>query len=270
MNMRDFSQFALEVPVNIRGLFFDVDDTVTTKGKLTAEVITAMWQLKQANFMLIPVTGGPAGWCDHIARTWPVDGVVGENGAFYFSHDHVQQKFLRRFVMTDEERKVYQSRLRVIGEEILRHVPGAALSSNQQYREVDLAIDIGEDVPRLMYEDTQRIVAIMHSHGMTAKVSSIHVNGWFGTYDKLSTSILFLQERFGLDLVGCTDEFVFIGDSLNDQPMFRAFPYSVGVANVRDIASQLIDPPKFITSGRSGAGFIEVCKALLASRRVSS
>src|SRR5512139_637866 len=71
-------------PVRLRGLLFDIDETLTTEGKLTAGAYAAMARLKGAGKLVVPITGRPAGWCDEIARMWPVDAVVGENGAFYF------------------------------------------------------------------------------------------------------------------------------------------------------------------------------------------
>ena len=65
----------------------DIDDTLTTHGKLTAAAYAALERLQRAGKLVIPITGRPAGWCDHIARMWPVDAVVGENGAFYMRYD---------------------------------------------------------------------------------------------------------------------------------------------------------------------------------------
>src|SRR4051812_18334202 len=66
------------------GVCLDIDDTLSTEGQLTADAYEALWRLKAAGHAVVPITGRPAGWCDHIARFWPVDAVVGENGAFTF------------------------------------------------------------------------------------------------------------------------------------------------------------------------------------------
>src|SRR6185312_11109639 len=153
-----------------------------------------------------------------------------------------------------------------IAQRILREVPGCAIASDQPYREADLAIDFREDVPALPREAVARIVAIMEEEGLTAKVSSIHVNGWFGGYDKLSTTRLMLREDFGLDAQAERARIVFAGDSPNDQPMFEFFPNAVGVANVRDMADLMTHLPAWITPSRGSAGFAQLAEALLLAR----
>lgn len=250
----------------VRGVFADIDDTLTTEGKLTAAAYAAMETLRGTGLLVVPITGRPAGWCDHIARMWPVDAVVGENGAFWFAHDDAGRKLVKRFLDDDATRAKNRSRLVAVRDRILAEIPGAALASDQLYREADLAIDFCEDVPRLSDAAIDRIVAIMREAGMTAKISSIHVNGWFGRYDKLGMTRTLMQERFGIDLDARKSEFVFVGDSPNDAPMFRYFPLSVGVANVRASGARLEHPPAYVTEAGSGAGFVELAGRLLASR----
>ncbi len=241
----------------------DIDDTLTTHGRLTAEAYAAMERLEAAGIRVIPITGRPAGWCDHIARMWPVSGVVGENGALWMRHDRARNKFLRRFVVDEATRAANRLRLDAIGERILREVPGTALASDQRYREADVAIDFCEDVPPLPREAIDRIVALMEAEGMTAKVSSIHVNGWFGRYDKLSMTRALLAEQFDVDLDARRHDFVFAGDSPNDAPMFAFFDRSVGVANVRPFLDRIATPPRYVTQGKGGAGFAELARHLV-------
>ena len=215
---------------------------------------------------MIPVTGRPAGWCDHIARMWPVDAVVGENGALWFRYDARERRLSKRFVATEAERSERARRLDAIAARILREVPGSAIASDQPYREADLAIDFREDVAPLPRPAVARIVALMESEGLTAKVSSIHVNGWFGGYDKLSTARRMLREEFAIDLDASREAFVFAGDSPNDQPMFEFFPNAVGVANVREMADLMTHLPAWITPSSGGAGFAELAEALLDGR----
>ena len=181
----------------------------------------------------MPVTGRPAGWCDHIARMWPVDAVVGENGAFYFRYAHQHRRLEKRFLYDEMTRAANCMRLAAVRDRILAEVPGCALASDQPYRETDLAIDFCEDVPPLPLQDAEQIAALMRSAGMTAKVSSIHVNGWFGDYDKLGMTKILARECLGVDLDAERAQFAFAGDSPNDAPMFDFFSYSIGVANVR-------------------------------------
>ena len=161
----------------IRGVLTDIDETLSTHGRLTAEAYSAIEQLRAAGKLVIPITGRPAGWCDHIARMWPVDAVVGENGALYMRYDTAVRKLERRFVVDEATRRGHRDRLAAIAGKIVAAVPGSALASDQNYRETDVAIDFCEDVPRLSRAAIDRIVAMMEAEGMTAKVSSIHVNG---------------------------------------------------------------------------------------------
>ena len=247
----------------IRYVLTDIDDTLSTRGKITGQTYQALERLTTAGKIVIPVTGRPAGWCDHIARMWPVDAIVGENGAFYMRYDRKTRKLVRRFVLMEEERAARRTRLAAIGAEIVREVQGARLASDQQYRESDLAIDYREDVPPLASADVDRIVALMHSHGLTAKISSIHVNGWFGAYDKLAMTRTLLHEVYGVDLDRERERFVFAGDSPNDAPMFAFFPYAVGVANVRAFLDRIETPPAYVTRAESGDGFAELADFLL-------
>ena len=254
----------LRDPGRLRGLLFDIDETLTTEGKLTAEAYAAMERLKRAGKLLVPVTGRPAGWCDHIARMWPVDAVVGENGAFYFCH--AQGRLMRHFQEDEKTRAGNRARLQAIGRRILEHVPGCALASDQSYRETDLAIDYCEDVPPLPLETAGQIAALMRAAGLSAKISSIHVNGWFGGYDKLAMAKQLFAEFFSCGPGILQREFAFAGDSPNDAPMFAFFDVSIGVANVARFAGQIETPPKYVTRGAAGAGFAELAAHLLGDR----
>jgi hypothetical protein len=248
----------------VRGVLADIDDTLSTHGKLGAAAYGSMERLHAAGKRVIPITGRPAGWCDHIARMWPVDAVVGENGALYMRYDAATRKLVRRFAVDDATRRANRARLAAIGERILAAVPGTALASDQHYRECDLAIDYREDVAELPRAAVDRIVALMEADGLTAKVSSIHVNGWFGAYDKLAMTRTLFTEAFATDLDVERDRFVFAGDSPNDAPMFAFFPHAVGVANVRAFADRIATLPAYVTVSEAGAGFAELADFLLA------
>jgi HAD superfamily hydrolase (TIGR01484 family) len=260
------AQCPRETLAGIEGVLTDIDETVSTHSQLTAEAYGAMEALKKAGFRVIPVTGRPAGWCDLIARFWPVDAVVGENGAFWMWHDDKAGKLRTRFVQDEAQRLEGRRRLEAVKAEVLREVPGSGIASDQPYRAADLAIDFCEDVPPLSRDEIMHIVKIFERHGAHAKVSSIHVNGWFGDYDKLTTSRLMMAELFGVDLDTRRDHYVFAGDSPNDAPMFAFFPNAVGVANVRDFAQDMDDLPRWVTTARSGRGFVELADALIAAR----
>lgn len=267
--MQSLSSLAPEKAAQIQLVLCDIDDTVTTHGALTARAYAAMESLQQAGIEVIPITGRPAGWCDHIARMWPVSAIVGENGAFFMRYDRAQRRMHQHFWTDPQTQQNNRHKLDQLAQTILREVPGCALASDQPYRIADLAVDFCEDVEPLGEADIDRIVNLFEEVGAQAKVSSIHVNGWFGDYDKLSMTKTLL-EQYWPELVDRIDETaLFIGDSANDAPMFGFFPISVGVANVRDQLHRIATPPKFICSQYSGDGFVEMAQTLLQHRNQS-
>ncbi len=236
---------------------------MTTNGKLKSSAYSALERLSDAGYIVIPVTGRCAGWCDHIARMWPVKGIIGENGAFFFSYDHESKKMESKYCQTEIERNANYSTLNNIKELILKGVPGSALASDQDYRHTDLAIDFAEDVKPLSSKEISKIVDIAENSGAIAKVSSIHVNCWIGSHNKLSTSLMILEQKFGINLFEIQREVIFIGDSPNDSLMFGYFDKSVGVANVVDFIDELDQPPKYTCLEHSGDGFVELADLLL-------
>lgn len=264
--MRPLSDFPAARRRAIRVVLTDIDDTLTDRGVLPAASLAAMERLQAAGLRVVPVTGRPAGWCDHIARMWPVEGVVGENGGLFFRYLHETRTMKRRYWKGADERAADRDRLAALARTIPEAVPGCAVAADQPYRETDLAIDFAEDVGPLPADDVSRIVALFEAAGATAKVSSIHVNGWFGDYDKLSMTRLALREELACDIDAGAGEIVFVGDSPNDAPMFGHFPDAVGVANVRDFDGRLDAEPAWVTGARGAAGFVELVEALLAAR----
>ncbi|MDP6830851.1 MAG: HAD-IIB family hydrolase [Alphaproteobacteria bacterium] len=264
--MRPLAEFSVQDRRGVRAVLFDIDDTLTTDGKLTAEAYGAMADLQAAGLLLAPITGRPAGWCDHIARMWPVDGVVGENGAFYFRHDADKRRMIRHYAQDEKTRAAYRRRLDELCRQILTEVPGSAVASDQFSRQADLAIDFREDVPPLPMAAAERIVALFQAAGARAKTSSIHVNGWFGGHDKLSMARQFLLRETSLDPDADNGAIVFVGDSPNDAPMFGFFQNAVGVANLSSFKGQLDAEPCYLANASSGAGFAELARALLSAR----
>jgi HAD superfamily hydrolase (TIGR01484 family) len=264
--MKPIADFPAAAARAALALLTDIDDTLTDDGRLPAAAYTALERLKASGLIVVPVTGRPAGWCDLIARQWPVDGIVGENGAFSFRYDQQARRMVRVYQRDADERRADKARLAAICEEVLRIVPGAAVSADQAYREADLAIDFCEDVPPLDKAAVARIVSVFERRGAVAKVSSIHVNGWFGSHDKLKTSRRFLRESFGIDIDIARERVLYTGDSPNDAPMFGYFPNSAGVANVLDFADTIPAKPGWIMQSRGAAGFVEFAEIVLAAR----
>jgi HAD superfamily hydrolase (TIGR01484 family) len=244
----------------------DIDDTLSTHGKLTDSAYRSLWDLQRAGFAVVPITGRPAGWCDHFARFWPIDAVVGENGAFSF----FMQEGLRRRADTPSQVSPAELRkkLKELESLIVTRFPHARWASDQAYREFDLAIDICEDVPAWSSADIDALLELCHARGARAKLSSIHVNTWFGDYDKNSGFKHLLTIR--PDLPQEFDQWLFIGDSPNDEPMFASFKNSVGVANLKKYLARLKTPPQWITAGESGAGFSEMASFLVSTRESRS
>jgi HAD superfamily hydrolase (TIGR01484 family) len=264
--MKNLSTMSMTQLSDIKFILTDIDDTLTTEGRLKSYAYDALERLSNSGYKVIPVTGRCAGWCDHIARMWPVDGVVGENGAFFFSYDHDNKKMNNIYSQTEDERRENFILLNQIKNTILESVPGTAEASDQEYRITDLAIDFAEDVPKLPQDKIDEIVNIAEQNGATAKISSIHVNCWIGEHNKLTTSLKILKENFGLNDKEIQSNVVFVGDSPNDSMMFGFFNNSVGVANVVDMMHKIVSPPKYITSKYSGEGFVELADLLLKDK----
>lgn len=250
----------------VKAVLTDIDDTLTLHGRLPASAYKAMEDLHKAGLIVIPITGRPAGWCDHIARMWPVDGIVGENGAFYFRYDDTAKKMLRVYGQSAEERCANNERLKVLGARILKQFPGTAIASDQAYREIDIAIDFCEDVPPLPLATAEKIRQAFEAEGAVAKVSSIHVNAWFGRHDKLTMTRRMLMDCFGIDTDAERRHIVYAGDSPNDAPMFAFFPNAVGVANVVPYKAIMTHLPRYVTVKEGGEGFAELAEALLEAR----
>ena len=254
---------------SLKGVFCDIDDTLTLHGKLPAAAYKALWDLRQAGLRVVPITGRPAGWVDHLARMWPVDAVIGENGAFYYYLDPTQGrdgKLVQRFVQDKPTREANRQKLWDIFRRLEKQLPGLAVASDQGYREIDLAVDFCEDVPRRPEHEIDQIVEAFTKEGAQAKISSIHVNAWFGAHDKASCCSLLLKERYGEALSDERGAYLYFGDSPNDEPLFREFTHTVGVANVRDFLPRMQHPPLYITKKEGGLGFAEAARWILKQR----
>lgn len=254
-----------EFKKSISILFTDIDDTLTLNGKLISESYQALWRLQEKKIDIIPITGRPAGWCEMIARLWPVKGVIGENGAFYFSHQNGKMKRVYFYSQAASESNL--KRLNKIRNEILKKVPGSAVSSDQFCRMHDLAIDFCEDVKPLTKKKVESIVTIFEKYGATAKTSSIHINGWYGEFNKLKMALKFLKNEYSLTSSKEIQETcAFIGDSPNDEPMFAYFKNSIAVSNIKEFLNQIKNHPSYISKKKGGLGFSEIAKVLIKNK----
>ena len=265
--MRPFYEFGFQEKKKIKFVLTDIDGTLTLNERLPDIAYAAMEKLWNSGIKVIPITGRPAGWCDHMARMWPINGIVGENGAFYFCYQQDKRKMVRRFWKSSQQRQEDRIALKAMENRILKECPGSEVSSDQAYREADLAIDYCEDVAPLPTLVVDRIVSLFEEMGARTKVSSIHVNGWIGDYDKLSMTRIFFQEIFQEDLDNIKEQAIFVGDSPNDASMFSYFPNSVGVSNVKDFLGHFETEPTWITENEGGLGFAELVEILSGEMR---
>jgi HAD superfamily hydrolase (TIGR01484 family) len=262
----------------VRGIFCDIDDTLTDtgsavpahRGRLVPEAYAALCAASEAGLKVVPVTGRPAGWAEVLALLWPVDAVVAENGAVAVLVHRVpgQRPRTERLWWDDEPvRREQRARLMALQPEVLAAVPGTRITDDSLIRFVDLAFDVGENV-QLGREEIDRIVAVMRSHGARTLVSTVHAHAFYGDHDKARMAERVARLHLGeADPERVRESFVFVGDSPNDQAAFSWFPLSVGVANVTHFLDRLDPPPVFVARSEGGQGFAEVVQHLLALRR---
>lgn len=263
--MKPLAEFPPADCARITGVFTDIDDTLTTEGAITADALQALRELHAAGLHVIPITGRPVGWSVPFAADWPVDAIVAENGAVGLIHK--EPHGLRKIYQQSESTRTANfARMQQVAARIVREVPGAKLAEDSPGRETDIAVDHSE-FTHLPQAAIDQVVALMRSEGMTATVSSIHINGWYGEHSKLSGARWIVRELFGRDLDAELDRWVYVGDSTNDVLMFEHFPHSVGVANIRRFESQLTHPPRYVTPGERGAGFAQLAQAILQSQK---
>ena len=253
---------------DVVGVFTDIDDTLTTEGAITPDARQALADLKAAGLVVIPITGRPIGWCEPFmagpaGSTWPVDAMVAENGAVAFTRGPGSQPTLvKRYQQDTAIRSANQARMCEIAARVTAEVPGVNLSRDSAGRETDLAFDYAE-FDRHPPETVQQVLALLQREGMQTTVSSIHIHGCFGDFNKWQGANWIVRELLGRDLAQELDRWVFVGDSGNDQAMFEHFTHSVGVANIARFVRQLTHLPRYVTQGERGAGFAEVARASL-------
>jgi HAD superfamily hydrolase (TIGR01484 family) len=249
------------------GVLTDIDDTLTTEGAVTSDVLQALDALRAAGLHVIPITGRPVGWSAPFALQWPVDAIVAENGAVALTQAS-QPGVLRKIYVQDETlRAANYARMQQVAARIEREIPGASISQDSPGRETDIAIDHSE-FTHLPPATIARVVDVMRQEGMNATVSSIHVNGWYGDHNKLSGARWIVRELLARELDAEIDRWAYVGDSTNDVLMFERFPHSIGVANIRRFEDQLAFKPRYVTEGERGAGFAEVVRAILEAKRL--
>lgn len=256
---------------SIAGVFTDIDDTLTTHGVITADARKALADLKAAGLCVVGITGRPIGWCAQLlmpaqGEALPLDALVAENGAVAWvkntnppnsPHSHHKQ-----YQQDTATRHHNYQRMHAVAQDIMHALPGVKLSQDSGGRETDIAFDHRE-YAQLPPDIIAQVVAMLQAADMHTSVSSIHIHGCYGAFDKWLGAQWIVQTQWGRSLVAELDQWVFVGDSGNDQAMFQHFTHSVGVANIRQCESQLTHLPRYIAPSERGAGFAEVADALL-------
>jgi HAD superfamily hydrolase (TIGR01484 family) len=260
--MRPLQQMPARVLRGLRGVLTDIDDTLTRDGAIEPEALAALQDLVEAQLPVIAITGRPAGWSEPFAMTWPVAAIVAENGAVMLRRQHGVLQ--RDFAQDAATRAANFQRLRHCAQAVLAAVPGAHLARDSHGRLTDIAIDHSE-FELLDGVQIDAVLAVMRDHGLTASVSSIHVNGWIGEHDKWTGARWAVEQVLG-ETFDAT-RWLYVGDSTNDQSMFERVPLSVAVANIARFVPQLTVFPAFVASGERGRGFAEVVQHLLAARQ---
>ena len=226
----------------VRGVLTDIDDTLTRDGVIEPEALAALHALAAARMPVVAITGRPAGWSEPFARAWPVAAIVAENGAVMLRKlsgrighgpsDHLQVDFIDDAAT----RTLNMQRLKACASAVCGEVPGATLAQDSSGRLTDIAIDHSE-FTQLSDAQIAQVVAVMQRHGLSATVSSIHINGWIGKHSKLSGARWAVEQALGLAFE--PGEWMYVGDSTNDQLMFQHIAHSVGVANIARFLPQL-------------------------------
>ena len=249
----------------LHGIFTDIDDTLTTAGKLPAAVYAALERLRDAGFAIVPVTGRSAGWAHMVLHHWPVEAVVAESGGLCLYRD---AGGIPRWLYHDDPQRITQDRERIgeVAQQVLAQIPELALADDNAFRLVDFALDHSETVPAVSGERIEEAIAMFRTKGLQARASSVHINVWRGDFDKAPMSLRYLQEVRAASLPEEIARWVFIGDAPNDASMFAGFPCSVGVANLAPLAHRLPVVPRYLTAASHGEGFIELAEHLLRGR----
>ena len=278
--MFPLSLWPVEERRNIIGVFTDIDDTLTTHGAITPDTLQALADLKAAGLRVIPITGRPIGWAESFAKDWPVDALVAENGgAAWVNKNNAKTDTViglqPAYSLPETLSKIYQNnvliraennaRMTQIAAQVTSQIAGVEVSKDSAGRETDLAFDYNE-FANLSPETVQQVVELLQKQGMQTTVSSIHIHGCFGHFDKWTGAQWIVRELLQRDLASELDQWVFVGDSGNDQAMFEHFKHSVGVANIQRFAPQLTHLPRYITPSERGTGFAEVARMLLDVR----
>jgi HAD superfamily hydrolase (TIGR01484 family) len=243
----------------IRGVFSDIDDTLTHEGVVAPEAYAALVRARAAGLRTVLVTGRPAGWAEVLASVWPVDAAIAENGGIaYVKRDRrLETIYFGEGDPSDDARK-----LQALAAEILGAFPFARRSDDCTLRITDIAFDVGENL-KLSAAEIDALTTRCRELGARTLVSSVHAHAFLHTADKAQMAARVAAILWGEPEREVAAHYAFVGDSPNDQAAFAFFEASIGVANVARYADVLRPPPRYITPSSHGHGFAEAIEALL-------
>ena len=259
--MEPIQQLSRRQALAIRYILTDVDDTLSYRGQLLPETLEALYALRAAGIIVVPITGACAGWCDALVRLLPVNTVIGEGGGFRFQLDG--SRLSTEYWLPEEARQEQRLQLEAAVKAGLAEVPRARLAADQPLRFTDFAIDIGQAI-RLDAEEIRRLCEVLDAFEVNYSTSSIHLNVWTGDHNKWRAAERYFTSVQGLSAEQIAQQVLCIGDSANDEPMFRALPLSVGVANIEHSRPWLKTLPTYRTEAEGGRGFAEMARHLLS------
>jgi HAD superfamily hydrolase (TIGR01484 family) len=243
--------------LSLRGLLFDLDDTLLDHGRLSEAAYSALFRMREAGLELYVVTGRPAGWVRLLARLFPVSGAVGENGGVLLGEGG-----RRLETLPPPWRAARTERLAALVSAIRERFPGLEPPDDVSDRVTDYTFDIGER-RRVARELVNEVTRFARERGATVHVSSVHLHVGYDAVDKASGAVRLLRDLTGVDATAALSRYAFVGDSENDAACFAAFRTSVGVANLSGRPSLR---PRFVTRAPRGQGFAELAHTLAALR----
>ena len=260
--MKNINEITKDEAQKIEYILTDIDGTLTNDGPMLPKAYEALWKLHNAGFKIIPVTGRTAGWASVNITDWPVEAIIAESGSVVFYLENGSRKsFVHPSIsgnITEEHEKILSA--------VREKYPNVKVSIDQFSRFNDFAFNYAEETEdALPYEQAQDILGIVKSLGGQGNISSIHINTWFGDYDKLPMTRLYFKERLGIDEPkNCA---IYFGDATNDEPMFEYFETACGVRYIMRYANLMHHLPKYITTKEGGLGFAEAADILIALKK---
>lgn len=259
--MRPLAERNPDVFADVRFVLTDMDETLTRHGRLAASTYAALERLQQAGIRVIPVTAAPAGWCDQMARMWPVDGVIGENGGLFYRRAEASEGLQRRYWHEGEAAAQAQQQRERLIIDISTRLPWARLAEDQPFRLTSVAFELPPEPAR-----RRELGEALSDVSASWTFNNLWALGWIGAYDKLAMARRVLRQEYGLTAEQELQQVFYSGDSLNDAPMFGYFRHTLGVSTLRECLNELPHLPAWISDGPGGAGFVEAVEAILASR----